>query len=130
MLQKLIYQILEHDAGARDDMGSQPRMTPLFFHLLLSLSAGARHGYAMMQEVEARTDGKIEVGPSSLYYALGRLEDAGLIAEASGRADAEGPHEERRKYYALTTIGRQRLEEETATLADIVTHARAQGVLR
>ena len=110
-------------------MGTQPRMTPLFFHLLLSLTAGPRHGYAIMQEVEERTGGRIEVGPSSLYYALGRLEDAGLIVEAEGNAGANGPHEERRRYYALTSAGRQRLQEEAATLADIVTHARAQGVL-
>lgn len=106
------------------------RMTPLFFHLLLSLSAGARHGYAMMGEVEERTGGRIDVRPSSLYYALGRLEDAGLIAEADAGAGGDAPHEERRRYYRLTDAGRERLEEELATLEDIVLHARAQGVLR
>lgn len=112
-------------------MGSKGmRMTPLFFHLLLSLSAGARHGYAMMGEVEERTGGRIDVGPSSLYYALGRLEEAGLIAEADVSADDDAPHEERRRYYALTEAGRERLAEEMSTLEDIVVHARAQGVLR
>lgn len=106
------------------------RMTPLFFHLLLSLASEPRHGYAMMQEVEERTDGRVTAGPSSLYYALGRLEDAGLIAAADPPRDTEAPHEERRRYYRLTSRGRSRLEAEALTLADIVAHARTSGVLR
>jgi DNA-binding PadR family transcriptional regulator len=104
-------------------------MTPLFLHLLLSLSGGPRHGYALMAEVEERTDGRITVGPSSLYYALGRLEDIGLIAEADVAGSEDAPHEERRRYYQLTQEGRARLEGEMATLDEIVTHARAQGVI-
>jgi len=104
-------------------------MTPLFFHLMLSLSEGPGHGYAMMGEVAERTGGRIQAGPSSLYYALGRLEEAGWIAEADAPGTKEAPHEERRRYYRLTALGRSRLEEEAATLADIVAHARAQGVL-
>lgn len=106
------------------------RMTPLFFHLLLSLVDASRHGYAMMQQVDERTEGRIRVGASSLYYALGRLEDEGLIAEAQAPAGEETPHEERRRYYRLTAAGRERLELETSTLADIVAHARASGLLR
>jgi DNA-binding PadR family transcriptional regulator len=100
------------------------RMTPLFFHLLLTLSAGPRHGYAMMSAIEERTGGRLDVGPSSLYYALGRLEDAGLIVEP------DTPHEDRRRYFRLSEAGRERLEEEMELLDDIVRHARAQGVLR
>jgi DNA-binding PadR family transcriptional regulator len=106
------------------------RMTPLFFHLLLSLAREPRHGYAMMQEVEERTDGRISVGASSLYYALGRLEDDGLIVATQTPADADAPHEERRRYYRLTERGRDRLANEATTLADIVAHARTSGVLR
>ncbi|MCG6987494.1 MAG: PadR family transcriptional regulator [Gemmatimonadetes bacterium] len=106
----------------------EPRMTPLFFHLLLSLSEGPRHGYALMQEIEERSGGGVVLGPSSLYYALGRLEDSGLIREVDGPA-GDDPHEERRRYYALTARGRQRLADETRVLADIVAHARARGIL-
>lgn len=106
------------------------RMTPLFFHLLLSLANETRHGYAMMQEVEERTEGRVAVGPSSLYYALGRLEDDGLIVEAETPPDGGAPHEQRRRYYRLTGRGRGRLREEASTLADIVAHARTSGVLR
>jgi DNA-binding PadR family transcriptional regulator len=104
-------------------------MTPLFFHLLLSLSEKSRHGYAMMQEIEERTGGGIVLGPSSLYYALGRLEDSDLIESVQGPAGGEDPHEERRRYYRLTELGRQRLQEETRLLADIVAHAQARGLL-
>lgn len=108
----------------------QLRMTPTFFHLLLSLSEEVKHGYAMMQEIEERTDGGVRLGPSSLYYSLGRLEDAGLIAETDDVCDdGDDPHEERRKYYRLTLEGRRRLREETEILAGIVDDARARGIV-
>lgn len=105
------------------------RLTPTFFHLLLCLAEGPRHGYAMMQEIERRTEGSLRPGPSSLYYSLARLEDAGLIAEseATGRHE-EQVHEERRRYYELTLAGRGRLREEIAILAQVMKHARARGL--
>jgi DNA-binding PadR family transcriptional regulator len=111
-------------------MGSSNlRMTPAFFHLLLSLSSGPRHGYTLMKEIEERTDSRVSLGPSSLYYSLGRLEDAGLIEETEGPDVGDEPHEERRRYYTLTDKGRLRLEAESEILAGIVAHARATGVL-
>jgi DNA-binding PadR family transcriptional regulator len=108
------------------------RLTPAFVHVLLALSAGPRHGYALMQEIEVRTAGRIRLGPSSLYYSLARLQDARLIEEVEAPpAEVRGePHGERRRYYRLTRAGRKRLAQETAVLADIVAHARAQGLLR
>lgn len=103
------------------------RMTPVFFHLMLSLWEGPKHGYALMQEVGERTGGRIRLGPGSLYYALGRLEEEGLIEESAGSADA--PHAERRRYYRLTRAGRKRLREEAALLADIVAHARLRDLI-
>lgn len=105
------------------------RMTPAFLHLLLSLSDAPKHGYHMMGEIEERTAGKVRLGPSSLYYSLGRLEDAGLIREVEGPTDEDEPHGDRRRYYALTDEGRSRLREESEVLAGIVAHARAQGLL-
>lgn len=111
-------------------MGSRTlRITPAFFHLLLSLSSGPRHGYAMMREIAERTKGRVSLGPSSLYYSLSRLEDAGLIEESEGPGTREEPHEQRRRYYALTSEGRRRLEAESEILAGIVRHARAHGLL-
>jgi DNA-binding PadR family transcriptional regulator len=105
------------------------RITPTFLHLLLCLADEPKHGYHMMQEIEARTGGRLSLGPSSLYYALGRLEDEELIEGVEGRGIGDEPHEERRRYYRLTEAGRRRLRRETEALADIVAHARAHGVL-
>ncbi|HZD06278.1 MAG TPA: PadR family transcriptional regulator, partial [Longimicrobiales bacterium] len=82
-------------------------MSPTFFHLLLALSEGPKHGYAMMQEIEERTSDGVRLGPSSLYYSLGRLEEAGLITACEGDAGggSEDPHEDRRRYYELTREG-------------------------
>jgi DNA-binding PadR family transcriptional regulator len=103
-------------------------MTPLFYHVLLSLADAPGHGYALLQEIEARAGVTLR-GPSSLYYALGRLEDAGLIRPVDTPAGADDPHEERRRYYAITASGRERLRDETRVLSDIVEHARARGIL-
>lgn len=105
------------------------RITPTFLHLLLSLSEGPKHGYHMMQEIDERTGGRTSLGPSSLYYSLGRLEDVGLIREVEGPCDDDEAHAERRRYYGLTDEGRLRLREESEALADIVAHARAHGLL-
>ena len=104
------------------------RLTPTFFHLLLCLADGPKHGYAMMLEIEERTDGTVRPGPSSLYYSLARLEDAGLIAETGQSGTPHEVHEERRRYYALTAAGRRRLQDELAILGQVVKHARARGI--
>jgi DNA-binding PadR family transcriptional regulator len=105
------------------------RMTPAFLHLLLCFSEGPKHGYAVMGEVAERTGGAIRLGPSSLYYSIGRLEDAGLLEEVDLVGGEPDPHEERRRYYRLTAGGRKRLREEARMLEAIVTQAREYGVL-
>ncbi|HEX9885282.1 MAG TPA: helix-turn-helix transcriptional regulator, partial [Longimicrobiales bacterium] len=107
-------------------MAGRIRMTPAFFHVLLCLTDGSRHGYALLSEIEQRSGGGVRLGPSSLYYALGRLEDAGLIAEAPAPPGADEPHEDQRRYYALTPPGRERLAEEVAVMSNIVEHAEAR----
>ena len=107
----------------------QLRMSPTYFHLLLALSENPKHGYAMMQEIEERTDGRLRLGPSSLYYSLARLADAGLIEDRDVAGDSAEPHENRRRYYSLTAEGRTRLASESSVLADIVAHARAMGIV-
>ena len=104
------------------------RLTPTFFHLLLCLAERPKHGYGMMMEIEERTEGSLRLGPSSLYYSLGRLEEAGLIRETEV-ADAEQEvHGERRRYYALTAAGRRRLESELRALKHVLAHARERFV--
>jgi DNA-binding PadR family transcriptional regulator len=112
-----------------DMAGSDARLTPTFFHLLLCLAEGPKHGYGMMLEIEERTAGALRPGPSSLYYALGRLVDAGLIEETEVAPSAEEMHGERRRYYELTGAGRRRLREEVSLLDQVMAHARARGLV-
>jgi DNA-binding PadR family transcriptional regulator len=98
-------------------------LTPVVLHVLLALAAGARHGYAVAQEVEALTDGAVRMGPGTLYGSLQRMLAAGLIEETAGDADRA------RRYYRATPFGRRVLERELERLARVVDHARARRLL-
>lgn len=86
-------------------------LTPAVFHILLALAENARHGYAILQEVE-RTSGR-PAGPGTIYGTLQRLEEAGLVAEAEPPRDQADP---RRRYYSATAAGRAALRAEAARL--------------
>ena len=98
-------------------------------HILLALAEGARHGYAIKQDVEERTGGAIRLGPGTLYEAIQRLLDGGLIEETSP-ADAENGQQAQRRYYALTAEGWAVLRDEVHQLGTIVERARAHPKLR
>ena len=110
-------------------MGAQKlRMTPAIMHVLLSLAEGQSHGYAILADMERRSRGAVSLGPSSLYYTLGRLADQSLIEETAGPADATDPHADQRRYFSITDVGREWLETELGVLTDIVDQARALGL--
>lgn len=98
-------------------------LTPVVFEITLALAAGERHGYEIMQDVERRTEGQIVLHPGTLYRALGRLLDQGLIAELDERP-AAGHDDERRRYYKLTTLGQAVARAEVERLASQVSAAR------
>ena len=98
-------------------------LTPVVFEIALSLAAGERHGYEIMQDVERRTDGAIALHPGTLYRALGRLLDQGLIQELDERP-AGDVDDERRRYYRLTPLGHAVARAEVDRLASQVTAAR------
>ncbi|MFN2157353.1 MAG: PadR family transcriptional regulator [Anaerolineae bacterium] len=98
-------------------------LTPTVFYILLSLADQERHGYAIMQEVEAMTRGQIRMGPGTLYGAIKRMLATGLIVESDERPDPEYD-DERRRYYRLTTLGRRVLAAETQRLSHLVEVAR------
>jgi len=98
-------------------------LTPVVFEIALALAAGERHGYEIMQEVERRTDGQIVLHPGTLYRALGRLLDQGLIEELDDRPGG-GTDDERRRYYRLTPLGHAVARAEVERLASQVTAAR------
>jgi DNA-binding PadR family transcriptional regulator len=96
-------------------------LSPQQFHMLLALVEGACHGYGIIQAVERRTAGEVHLGTGTLYTALARLADLGLVEEA-GKPDA------RRRVYRLTRLGRAVLHAETARLEALVQHARTSGI--
>ncbi len=96
--------------------------------ILVALGDGERHGYAIMQQIAARTDGAVRLGPGTLYGSIRRMLQDGLIEELDERA---GPDDEgaRRRYYRITARGRRVAKRELGRLADLVRHARAAGLV-
>jgi DNA-binding PadR family transcriptional regulator len=103
-------------------------LTPAVFHILLVLSEGERHGYAIMQEVAADTGGSLQLGPGTLYGCLKRMLSARLVEESDERPDPD-LDDERRRYYRITDLGARTLRAEAERLANAVSAARAKRLL-
>ncbi len=110
---------------SRDPAGLLP-LSEAVFELLLALADAERHGYAIMQEVEARTGGRVRLGPGTLYGAIKRLREDGLVEEVEGR---EGDADERRRTYRLTAFGREVAALEARRLERLLEAARAKRLL-
>ena len=94
-------------------------LSPLTFHILLSLLQGERHGYSLKREILARTEGKLNPGPSLLYGNINRLLEQGLIEESEDRPD---PHldDQRRRYYRITKQGHAAARTEALRMQQLV----------
>jgi DNA-binding PadR family transcriptional regulator len=103
-------------------------MRSIEFHILLALASEERHGYAILQEVAALTDGEMQLEPGTLYRALHRMLKDGWVAE-SARRPAADLDDERRRYYRLTPAGRRVAAAEAARLQRLVAVARAHRLL-
>ena len=103
-------------------------LTPAVFHILLALADGERHGYGIMQEIAARTEGKLRMGPGTLYGSIKRMLADGLIEESGERPDP-ALDDDRRRYYQLTDFGQRVVAAEALRLAQLVNVARAKRVL-
>ncbi len=103
-------------------------LTPAMFQVLVSLADGEKHGYAIIKEVERRSDGKVRLRTATLYTVIKRFVDAGLIEETSERPDPV-LDDERRRYYRLTERGRAVAEAEAQRLEETLKQARAQLAL-
>ena len=103
-------------------------LTPAVFNILLALADGEKHGYAIMLEVEANTQGEVKMGPGTLYGSIKRMLAAGLIEECDERPDPT-LDDERRRYYRLTGLGNRTLTAEAERLARQVSAARLKQVL-
>jgi DNA-binding PadR family transcriptional regulator len=102
---------------------AHPDLKPRWYHILLSLSAGPRHGLAVARDVRRSSDGRIRLWPATLYGSLQELADLGWIVEiddGSRRPDASA----RKRYYGITRTGRAAFAAETERLADLVKLAR------
>jgi DNA-binding PadR family transcriptional regulator len=102
-------------------------LPPATFHILLALSDEDRHGYAIMQEVEARTGGALKISAGTLYRSVQRMLDQGLILETRDRPAPE-LDDERRRYYRITPLGTSVAKAEARRLAKLVRMARAKGL--
>ena len=98
------------------------------FHILVALADRDRHGYSIMQDVSARTDGKVRLSAGTLYSAIRRMLEQGLIEELRSSPDPASD-DERRRYYGLTRLGRDVATAEARRLSDLLSQARATGLI-
>ena len=103
-------------------------LSPAVFNILLALADGDKHGYGIMLEVEANTDGQVNMGPGTLYGSIKRMLKAGFINESDERPDPE-LDDQRRRYYGLTELGRKVLLAESQRLVNQVAVLQMKGVL-
>jgi len=97
-------------------------MTPAVLHILLSLAAEDRHGLGIAADVKAFTDGRLVLGPGTLYGTIKRLLDAGLIEDLGSPAPEDD--DPRRRYYRITPSGRRAVETEAQGMAAVLGVAR------
>jgi DNA-binding PadR family transcriptional regulator len=101
-------------------------LPPATFHILLALGAGERHGYAIILDVEARTNGELRLSAGTLYRSIARMVEQGLITEVEKRRTRED--DERRRYYRITSFGTTVARAEMARLTELVRLAKASGL--
>jgi DNA-binding PadR family transcriptional regulator len=115
-------------AKTETEPGELLPLTPAVFHVLLALTDGERHGYAIMQEVAESTAGRMKMGPGTLYGTIKRLLEARMIEESDERPDPE-MDDERRRYYRLTALGERAVKAEALRYAEIAAIARRKQLL-
>jgi len=102
--------------------GNAP-LTPAVLHILLALSTKERHGYGIMKQVESDSQGKVNMGPGTLYGSIGRMIEAGLIRESKKKIDPE-MDDERRIYYKISGLGQKALAAELQRYREVVAVAK------
>lgn len=115
-------------AARASDPSSLLPLTPAVLHILLALSDGERHGYAIAQEIERFTDGAVTMGPGTLYGSIQRMLADGLL-ERAPRSGPRAGDDPRRRYYRSTPLGARALALELDRLAAVVEVARRRRLL-
>lgn len=103
-------------------------LTPAVFHILLALSPSERHGYGIMKQVEADSQGNVRMGPGTLYGSLKRMLEAGLVKESDKRIDP-AMDDERRIYYRISSAGRKALAAELERFNRLLELTKARRLL-
>jgi DNA-binding PadR family transcriptional regulator len=101
-------------------------LTPAVLDIMVALGDEELHGYAIMQEVRRRTQGRRRLAPGTLYRSLKQMEERGWVVEAEERPEP-GLDDERRRYYRLTNLGRKVAMAELERLEGLVGAARSKG---
>jgi len=104
-------------------------LPPATFHVLIALWEGDRHGYAIMQDVAERTNGKVKLSPGTLYGSIKRMLELGFIEEVRPGAAEQSDADERRRYYRATPLGRTVAQAEATRLAEVLEQAKSHGLL-
>jgi DNA-binding PadR family transcriptional regulator len=105
-----------------DDLRRLIPLTPAVFYVMLALSSGPKHGYAIMQETGTLSEGGFRMGPATLYSTIQRLAGLGLVDEITDRSGEDS----RRRYYELSDSGRGLLEAEVQRMNSVVRTANAR----
>ena len=101
-------------------------LQPATFHILLAVAEEDRHGYAIIQDVEVRTEGELKLSAGTLYRSIQRMLEQGLLLETRERPAPE-EDDERRRYYRITPLGTAVAKAEARRLTQLVRMARARG---
>lgn len=107
---------------------SHEPLTTAMFHVLLALADGDKHGYAILKEVEKRTNGEVQLGTGTLYGIIKRLLMSDMITEV--RRPAAKNDDPRRRYYRLTEEGRETAVAEAKRLEKLVADARSKRLIK
>ena len=103
-------------------------LTNLAFNILVALGNEDRHGYAIIKEIEERSRRTMTVRSGTLYTALQRLQDAGMVAESGERPLADND-DKRRRYYRITDLGREVVVLEAARLSTLLAAAHEKDLI-
>jgi DNA-binding PadR family transcriptional regulator len=114
-------------AHSHDEVLSLLPLPLATFHILMALSDGDRHGYAIIQDVAARTNGALKLSAGTLYRSIQRMLEEGLLTEVRERPAPE-EDDERRRYYRITSFGTAVARAEVLRLSELVKLARAAGL--
>ncbi|HEY0158743.1 MAG TPA: PadR family transcriptional regulator [Thermoanaerobaculia bacterium] len=111
----------------REDADALLPLPTATFHILVSLAEEERHGYAIIQDIEARTDGELRLSPGTLYRSIQRMLEQGLLVE-SRRRPARALDDERRRYYRITPLGIAAARAEMRRMTQLVRLGRDRGL--